>query len=155
MDRRLFNPTHLEATVQALTDADDTAARVDDTRAALRRRIVAADSTMNRLQKALDAGWDPDALTDQYNAAVAQKKAAEAELTAVRQLDRLTADDIHSMVLELGDMATILDMADRDALADLYTALRLSVTYDHSTRTAVVSIRPSPRGGKVGVRGGT
>lgn len=38
---------------------------------------------MNRLQRALEAGWDPEALTSQYNAAVAEKKAALAGLEAL------------------------------------------------------------------------
>ncbi|MDX6240989.1 MAG: hypothetical protein QOG10_5813 [Kribbellaceae bacterium] len=41
---------------------------------------------MTRLQRALEAGWDPDALSEQYNAAVAEKKAGGG--VAVRPTDR-------------------------------------------------------------------
>ena len=52
-------------------------------------------------------------------------------------------------------MKAVLDQADRADLADLYGALRLEVSYDHETRVADVSIRPTPRVVSMCVRGGT
>jgi hypothetical protein len=57
------------------------------------------------------------------------------------------------MLAELGDMARVLDSADRADLAELYKALGLAITYDDAETRADVSI--SPRVVKVGVRGGT
>ena len=57
---------------------------------------------MTRLQRALEAGWDPEALTSQYNAAVAEKEAALAGLEALEPAERLSGADIRAMVEELG-----------------------------------------------------
>jgi hypothetical protein len=150
----LFSPENLDDTVAALADASD-----EDPTAgaavALKRRIAAAQSAMDRLQRALEAGWDPEALTGQYNAAVAERRAAEAAFAALEPSDRLTAEEIRGVVAELGDMTEVLDRANRRDLAELYRALSLSISYDHEERGAVVSISPAMRVVKVGVRGGT
>ncbi len=52
-------------------------------------------------------------------------------------------------------MKTVLDQADRGDLADLYGALGLEVSYNHKTRVAEVSIRPTRRVVSMRVRGGT
>ena len=52
-------------------------------------------------------------------------------------------------------MKAVLNQADRADLADLYGAMRLEVPYNYKTRVADVSIRPSPRGVSMRVRGGT
>jgi hypothetical protein len=150
----LFSPENLDDTVAALADASD-----EDPTAgaavALKRRIAAAQSAMDRLQRALEAGWDPEALTGQYNAAVVERRAAEAAFAALEPSDRLTAEEIRGVVAELGDMREVLDRANRRDLAELYRALSLSISYDHEKRGAVVSISPAMRVVKVGVRGGT
>lgn len=109
---------------------------------------------MNRLQRELEAGWDPEALTSQYNTAVAEKKAALAGLEALAPAERLSAADVRAMVEELGAMKAVLDQADRGDLADLDGALGLEVSYNHETRVADVSIRPTPRVVSMRVRGG-
>lgn len=58
------------------------------------------------------------------------------------------------MVDQLGDIAQVLDRADRGDLAELYETLRLTVDHDHRTRLAEVSIAPTPRVDSVRVRGG-
>ncbi|MEV6283762.1 recombinase family protein [Kribbella sp. NPDC051770] len=149
---RLFSPAHLADTVDALVGAeeeDESAAQA----AEARRRIAEAEATMKRLQRALEAGWDPDGLTSQYNAAALDKRAAEAAMAAIQPAQRLTAGDVTKMIAELGDMARVLDSADREDLAELYKALGLAITYDDKEKRADVSI--SPRVVKVGVRGGT
>ncbi len=110
---------------------------------------------MTRLQRALEAGWDPEQLTSQYNAAVADKRAAQAGMAAVEVTERLTADEFREMIAELGDMRKVLDQADRGDLAELYKALDLAVTFDHRERVAEVFIDPTAHVVKVGVRGGT
>jgi hypothetical protein len=101
------------------------------------------------------AGWDPEALTSQYNAATAEKKAALAGLEALEPAERLSAADIRAMEQELGAVKAVLDQADRGDLADLYGALNLEVFYNYKTRVADVSIRPTPRVVSVCVREGS
>ncbi|MEV6283817.1 hypothetical protein [Kribbella sp. NPDC051770] len=83
---------------------------------------------MKRLQRALDAGWDPDRLTSQYNAAALDKRAAEAAMAAIQPAQRLTVGDVTKMIAELGDMARVLNSAGRGDLAELYKALGLAIT---------------------------
>lgn len=90
----------------------------------------------------------------QYNAAVAEKKAALAGLEALAPTQRLSAADIRAMVKELGAMKAVLGRADRGDLADLYAALGLEVSYNHKRRVADVSIS-TPRVVSLRVRGGT
>ncbi|MBP2352618.1 hypothetical protein JOF29_003701 [Kribbella aluminosa] len=138
----LFSPDNLDETVAVLVGADDLEDPTEATERAFRKRIAAAEASMNRLQRALEAGWDPETLTGQYNAAVAEKKAALAGLDALEPAERLSPADIRAMLDELGAMKTVLDHAD---LAELYGTLALGVSYNHKTRVADVSINPTPR----------
>ncbi|MEU4390157.1 recombinase family protein [Kribbella sp. NPDC023855] len=151
---KLFSPENLDETVAILVGAQGKDDAVDAAEQGFRGRIAAAEGTIGRLQRALEAGWDPEALTGQYNAAVAEKKAALAGLEALEPAERLGASDIRAMVKELGAMKAVLDRADRGDLADLYGALGLEVSYNHKTRVADVSIS-TPRVVSLRVRGGT
>jgi hypothetical protein len=151
----LFSPANLDRTVALLAGAQSEEDPADAAERTFRQRIAAADATMTRLQRALEAGWDPEALMSQYNAAVAEKKAALAGLEASEPGERLSAADIRAMVEELGALKAVLDQADRGELADLYGALRLEVSYNYRTRVADVFIRPTPREVRMRVRGGT
>lgn len=152
---RLFDSAHVDSTVEALADANELARSIETQAQSFRRRIAAAESTMERLRRAIEVGWDPEALTEQYNGAVAEKRAAQAGLTAIDPVPRLTAGDMCAMVTHLGDMANALDRADRNDLAELYDALGLAIAYDHRLQVAEVSITPALRGVKKCVRGGT
>lgn len=143
---RLFDLAHVQWTVEALADADELAGGIE-TQAQFRRRIAAAESTMERVRRTIEVRWDPEARTEQYNAAAADKRAAEAGLKAVDPVPQLTADDIRAVVTQLADMANALDRADRNDLAELYETLGLAVAYDHRLQVAEVSITPALRGG--------
>lgn len=151
---RLFDLAHVQWTVEALADADELAGGIE-TQAQFRRRIAAAESTMERVRRTIEVRWDPEARTEQYNAAAADKRAAEAGLKAVDPVPQLTADDIRAVVTQLADMANALDRADRNDLAELYETLGLAVAYDHRLQVAEVSITPALRGVKKCVRGRT
>ncbi|WP_199234862.1 recombinase family protein [Kribbella sp. VKM Ac-2568] len=151
----LFSPRNLESTVAALVGSQEGPDPAEVAEAAFRRRIGAAEAEMARLQRALEAGWDPEQLTSQYNAAVAEKRAAQAGMDAIEVTERLSANEVREMIAELGDMRKVLDRADRGDLADLYKALDLAITFDHREKVAEVSMNPTTHVVKVGVRGGT
>ncbi|WP_432874775.1 recombinase family protein [Kribbella sp. CA-245084] len=151
----LFSPRNLDSTVAALVGSQDGPDPAQVAEVAFRRRIVAAEAEMARLQRALEAGWDPEQLTSQYNAAVAEKRAALAGMDAIEVTDRLTATEVKQMVAELGDVGKALKRADRGDLADLYKALGVAITFDHREQVAEVFMSPTTRVVKVGVRGGT
>ncbi|WP_328993667.1 hypothetical protein OG394_04885 [Kribbella sp. NBC_01245] len=131
---------HLDGTVGILANAQGELDPPEAAEAAFRQRITAAESTMQRLPKALEAGWEPEALTSQYNAAVAEKRAAEAGIDSLQPTERLSSTEIRAMVDELGEMKLVLDTADRGDLAELYEALRLRISYNEKTRVASVDL---------------
>ncbi|GAA0584489.1 recombinase family protein [Kribbella sandramycini] len=152
----LFDPLHREATIDALlVDGEpesDRGAYVEE----LRGRVRAAKVTMDRARKALEAGWDPAELRDQYNAAAAEKQVAERALAAVPDREVLNRDQLVTYVEELGDVGRALDAADPAELSELYEALKLGLTYNYADQTVGVEIDPlADRVAKYRVRGGT
>ncbi|MQA27684.1 MAG: recombinase family protein [Micromonosporaceae bacterium] len=152
---RLFAPEHRDTTIDALAAADDTGERATERVQALRQRVTAAESTMRRLQRALEAGWDPESLREQYNAAAAEKRSAEADLAAVPEQRGVNRDELRGLVDTIGDMTRVINEAEPQDLADLYQALRLSMMYDHAAKVIEATIRPALCVDKSGVRGGT
>jgi hypothetical protein len=111
---------------------------------------------MSRLRRALEAGWDPADLREQYNAAVAEKRAAESALTAAPRESSLSRQELAVVVDSLGDMTRALERAEPRQLAELYVSLRLSMTYHHAERALDVEVDPlADRVDKLRVRGGT
>ena len=78
-----------------------------------------------------------------HNATAAEKRSAEAELRTVKVPEQVSAEDIRTVVEELGDVRA------------LYEALGLEVSDNHETRSPEVALSPALRGFSVGVRGGT
>lgn len=93
--------------------------------------MTAAATVMEKLRKALDAGWDPVELRERYNAAVAEKRSAEAALAAVAIEQGLSREELETYVDQLGDISRALDAAEPEELSELYSSLRLSLTYHH------------------------
>jgi len=153
----LFDPIHRDETISALLEADDSADRAREHLERMRDRVAAAETVMEKLRKALDAGWDPVELRDQYNAAVAEKRAAEAALGAAPDERGVSREDLEAYVDHLGDVAAALDGADPEELSELYSSLRLSLRYDlHINQTVDVEVDPLvDRVDKLRVRGGT
>lgn len=80
---RLFSPRNLDETVAFLVGAQGKEDAVDAAERTFLGRIAAAEATMGRLQRALEAGWDPQALTSEYSAVVVEKEAACLRFMAV------------------------------------------------------------------------
>ncbi|WP_371402602.1 hypothetical protein OHA10_32535 [Kribbella sp. NBC_00662] len=91
----------------------------------------------------------------QYNATVAEKRSAEAEPSALKVPEQVSAEDIHKLVQELGDMTAALDQAGASGMRPLYQALGLPVNDNHETRSAEVAVSPALHGFSFGVRGRT
>jgi DNA invertase Pin-like site-specific DNA recombinase len=152
----LFDPLHRDETVMALMEADDSADRQLERVRELQDRVAAAQVAMARLQRALDAGWDPAELREQYNAAVSEKRSAEAELVASPTGRALGRTELETCIDQLGDVGLALNQADPEELTELYASLRLTLTYHHAKQIVDVEIDPlSDRVDKYRVRGGT
>ncbi|TCC30686.1 hypothetical protein [Kribbella speibonae] len=151
----LFDPIHRAQTVQTLLEADDSAERAREQSERLRDRVAAAETVMKKLRKALEAGWDPVELREQYNSAASDKRAAESALAAARDQTGISRAELEAYLDQLGDM-TALDRAEPEDLAELYASFRLSLTYNHTEQIVDVEVDPiGDRVDKLRVRGGT
>ncbi|MFF1819836.1 recombinase family protein [Kribbella sp. NPDC058245] len=152
----LFDPMHRAATIEALFVEDESEDRRSQYVEELRGRVRAAKITMDRARKALDAGWDPAELREQYNAAAAEKQAAEAILASLPNEEVLSRAQLEAYVDELGNVGAALSAANPEDLSQLYRALRLSLTYHHADQMVEVEVDPlGDRVDKLRVRGGT
>ena len=97
--------------VDTLFDADDTVDR-EERQSQLRDRVAAAQIVLARMQKALDAGWDPAELREKYNVAGAEKHAAEAALSRSPREVVLTRSELEAYVDQLGDIGLALRRAE-------------------------------------------
>jgi hypothetical protein len=153
---QLFDPLHRQVTINTLLEADDSSARYEGHLAQLRDRIAAADVAMGQLRRALDAGWDPAALREQYNAAAAEKRSAEAAFTQTPRGEVLNRQELETYIDQLGDIAQALDRAEPEERSQLYASLRLSLIYHHVDQIVDVEVDPlADRVDKYCVRGGT
>jgi hypothetical protein len=151
----LFDPIHRAETITRLLEADDSTVQVHEHVDRLRDRVTAAETVMERLRKALDAGWDPVELRERYNAAVAEKRSAEAALAAVSTEQGLSREELETYVDQLGDISRAFGTAEPEELSELYSSLRLSLTY-HAKQIVEVGVDfLADRVDKYRVRGGT
>ena len=67
----------------------------------------------------------------QYNAAAAEKRAAEAALAAAPNETIVGREDLEAYIDQLHDSATALDSAEPEELSELYSSLRLSDASPH------------------------
>jgi hypothetical protein len=152
----LFDPVHGRATITALLEADDSADELREQAERLEERLAAAGTVMEKLRKALDAGRDPAELREQYNAAAPEKRAAELALAAAPTEKGLSREELETYVARLGSVARALDTVAPEELSELYSSLRLSLTYHHSEQIVQVEVDPlADRIEKYCVRGGT
>jgi cysteine sulfinate desulfinase/cysteine desulfurase-like protein len=152
----LFDPVHRRQTVQALLAADDSAERLREHTERLRDRVAAAETVMKKLRNALDSGWDPVELREQYNAAVAEKRATESWLAAASNERGISRAELEAYVDQLGDMATALISAEPQERSELHASLRFSLTYHNTEQIIDVEVDPiGDRVDKLRVRGGT
>jgi site-specific DNA recombinase len=104
-----FTPAHLDETIEALT-ASQPDAEVDLDQAAAKAIIADCDAKLARHRQALEAGADP-ALVAAWTAEVQARK-AQALATRRPRSQRMSSDEIRSLVQALGDIAAVLRAAD-------------------------------------------
>ena len=154
---REFRPHRIEAAVQAMAEAD----RDPDAERAVtmaRQTIAGCDAKMARYRAAIDAGGDVQEITHWINSAKAERLQAEAVLRATSTAPRrMTAEEIKTIVQEVGSLAEVIRDADPADKAEIYKGLNLTLTYQPTSGTvrAKAQISPADHGVMVGVRGGT
>ncbi|WP_197284986.1 recombinase family protein [Sciscionella sediminilitoris] len=150
---RWFGREQRQTTVEAMLGVD--LANPDTVRAKqVKASIADAEKRRHRLQAAIEAGADPDALIDGLNRAKADKDAAKAELRRIpsgRTVDRV---QIEAALDYLEDVDRILDQGKPERLQEFYKKLGLELIFDQKEKTVAVKAKSLGRDSKC-VGGGT
>jgi site-specific DNA recombinase len=150
---RVFHPDALAHTVRKLEEAQQ-AVTVDPAQEQARREIADCDAKLRQHRAALQAGADPKIITSWMAETQIRRTAAEIRLQPGAPRQRLTREQLTSLVTAMRDLSSVLtaDAADR---AEIYGQLGLALTYLPEARKVNVEARPStaiyvrkcPRGG--------
>ncbi|HET8659615.1 MAG TPA: recombinase family protein [Micromonosporaceae bacterium] len=156
----VFDPSHRDQTTQLLARQASAAVPPAAPRQRPDRDITAElDRKIARYKQALDEGASPTVVAAWIAEAQQQHDTALASRPATRKVDPadpMTAEDIASLVAELGDIAAALHEAPPGHKLDLYRSLHLRLTYSPETRTVHATIDLGEhRWDLVCVRGGT
>jgi hypothetical protein len=145
----VFDPARRDETVQQMLGA---AGQPGNSQAAAAERALAeAETTLRRLQTAIEAGADPAALVDPLNRAQERVMAAGLERDGAPSPRTLGRAEVEAMLDYLGDVGAAFKRATPEKLAELYTTLSLELIYHPDDRLVDVAIRP--RRGSERVRG--
>ncbi|MET7999918.1 hypothetical protein [Nonomuraea glycinis] len=137
-----FGPERLEHTIAAMAEQ-----AIDPNEAALidlRKRLSKCDRKLSQYRSALDAGGDPIEISSWINETKSERARLEGELKAVPAAQRISVEEIRSMIGEVGDLVRLVGEADPDDKADLYTRLGLKLTYYPGKQYVEARIEPDP-----------
>jgi site-specific DNA recombinase len=141
----LFEPEHIERTLDTLVAAQRPASGEEVAVAAARREIAEADRKLARHRAALEAGADPAVVAGWIKDVQSAKAEAESRLrlTGPSRTSRLGRDELAMMIGAMGEMVKVLDEADRALKAKIYSSLGLRLTY-HPVESRVLISQVSP-----------
>ncbi len=150
----VFSPTKVEATVEAMSAADEDPS-VEALREAARQTLQQCDARLVKYRTALDADVDAAVVGEWIAEVQADRQRAEAALRRVTGNERMSQAQIRSFVEQLAGIMETLDGADPHDRAAVYAQLGLRLTYQPAER--IVQAQASPGGPcvKDRVRGGT
>ena len=138
----MFDPSNLDATVDALAAAlgpvDQDVVRAE----AAVRKLADCDERLGKYRAALDAGADAKVVAGWMAEVQAEKLWAEQELVRSKPADVFDAEAIRAMVERLGPMEAVLAEASCEAKAGLYNSLGLELTFDAGQK--VVNVEAAP-----------
>ncbi|HEY4457319.1 MAG TPA: recombinase family protein [Pseudonocardiaceae bacterium] len=149
----LFARENRDATVRALLDANADRPEVDRVGRAKRRADEAA-TRLRRLQRAIEAGAEPEALVDAINRAKEERDAALIELDRVPVTRTSSRAEVDALLDHLSVLGRSLRHAAPEDLQRFYEELRLDMIFVAEERAVDVTIRPARRDSER-VRGGT
>jgi hypothetical protein len=120
-------------------DADDAALT------AAKEAIQSCGQRLQRYRAALEAGTDP-VLIPQWTAEVqAECVQAEAMIRKLSGRQRMTTEEINSLVSALGGIRAVLLNADPIDRVRVYRSLKLEMTYHPGRKTVTAEARPDSR----------
>lgn len=138
---RLFRPSNVERTVEALAAAHDLDRPGSAEIVALRRQIADSERRLGLHRAALEAGADPAVVAgwirqEQTRRSAAEQRLARIPVSRPRRLDR---ESLAAMLAELGDLVELLGRADPARKAKIYTGLGLRLVYHPGKRKVLVT----------------
>src|SRR6266536_1185657 len=138
---RLFDPDHLDPTLDALEQASNDHTATTQQLDAAEQTIANSKRQLAQYRAALAAGANPTEVTAWINQATAAKAAAEAERARLRATTPTTLDRaaLRRIVTQAGGLLTALDKADRTRRAALYDKLGIEGVYQPTQRLVVVT----------------
>jgi len=143
-----FDPRRLPDTLRAMTAGQDLDHHADQvaTQAVekARAQIAEADAKLARYRAALESGTDPALIAAWTAEITAAKATAQARLRAAgggRQ--RMTEDEIATLVAAAGSILDVLRHADGRDKGEVYRRLGLTLTYYADPKHVIAEARPS------------
>jgi site-specific DNA recombinase len=137
---RLFEPEHLDQTLDTLAAAQRAPSQEDAMQAEARRQLAECDRKLARHRAALEAGADPAVVTGWIRDVQAARAQAEAQLRRFGQLRArvLNRDRLAEIMRALGGMVSVLADADPARKAKVYAGLGLRLTYHPDIKKVLV-----------------
>ncbi len=112
-----------------------------------RRAVVDCDRKLARHKTALEAGADPVLVTSWSTQVLKERTVAQAMLDGLQgggDAQRMSAEEIRSIVDTLGGLLAVLRRADPADKTEVYRQMGLRLEYDHKTRKVLAEILPAP-----------
>lgn len=133
----VFEPAHIERTLDQLASAQQPRSRDAELAAGLRRELAETDRKLARYRVAIEAGADPVIVAGWMRDVQAARAEAEIRLkrlgsAPVQKLDR---DQVAAMIRDLGDMVSVLGDVEPARKAKIYATLGLRLTYQPRARS--------------------
>jgi DNA invertase Pin-like site-specific DNA recombinase len=148
----LFLPDNVDRTVDQLVGHQQLG-RPGGQRDKVRDRLKTAETRLQRLRAAIEAGAEPAALIDGINQAQADKAAAEAELANIEEPTAIDRAEIYARIDSFGDVRAALNGTSAEKLAQFYRDVQLEMWF--ANEEEAVDATASLRVNSVCVRGGT
>jgi site-specific DNA recombinase len=138
----IFHPSELARTVRQL-DAAQEVITEDPAQEQARRDIADCDAKLRQHRAALEAGADPKIITSWMAETQLRRTAAETRLQPGVARQRLTREQLTSIVTAMRDLTAVLDSAAPADKAEIYGQLGLVLTYHPEARTVKVKATPT------------
>ena len=129
-----FDHEHLDATSEALAAAQAPSALDQARVTAAQRALAEQDAKLERYRLALEAGADPSVVTGWISDATEKRRRAEQLLRADAGSQAMSAQQVRSLVRDVGDVVAALRVAEPSKKAELYTSLGLQLVYHPEDR---------------------
>jgi hypothetical protein len=133
----LFTDEHIDSTCASLAASLGPDPEHEAQEFAVRRKIKECDTKLAQYRKTLEAGGDPSVISRWIDEVQLERKASELQLRRQRGDNRMTGEEIRSLVEQLRGIVSILQNADPEDRRAVYQELNVSIDYHTDGRLHV------------------